>query len=421
MKSLTLEHLNVTARKQKNDLFVEERIFDIKNLFPHNIDAFLEIFEDFLNLDFLSGAKMPFKLNNNKKRLSPKIKIADINDAKSIADIYKNAYKNTYPNREMEDAKYVSKMILSDDHHVIVFRDDQDNNIGCFRCALDLSARKGYMGGFMFMEQFHGKVDVIISIIGAYIWMWSQFKSEIEVWYCENRTAHNTSQYITSICGIKSVAIFPNKDLFFHNIESDILGVIYAKNVIKERRRKSVPKIIPEVYDCFHQSSERFNLGNARLVNQKSIVNNRLHSHFLKSIVKTSKIDRWGYKKIEFKIENNDSYFSFIYTPWLDNIEKIEYRIDCSEELVVFIDQLKRFVKDNSVRYVEVYVSAYQPVYQRLFLEGGLKPRGYIPCWRYNKEMDVFEDEIVFNSYKGEVNGIIMLFQDYEFFESNLK
>ena len=36
MKSLTLEHLNVTARKQKNDLFVEERIFDIKNLFPND-------------------------------------------------------------------------------------------------------------------------------------------------------------------------------------------------------------------------------------------------------------------------------------------------------------------------------------------------------------------------------------------------
>ena len=62
-----------------------------------------------------------------------------------------------------------------------------------------------------------------------------------------------------------------------------------------------------------------------------------------------------------------------------------------------------KVIKENQIRYSEVFVSAFSPEHQQLFYEFGFRVRGYVPCWSYRKEEGAFEDYVVFNYYEGEV------------------
>ena len=207
-----------------------------KKLNPRSVDEFLEIFEDMLSLDLETGMDLDFtsdsKLGSDK--ISPTLYLAKPGDSVEIANICKEVYEGSYPYKEIEDPKEVKKMIESPEHHFVLFKIDEDL-VGCFRCALDFEHHKGYTGGFMVRKEYQGIIDVTKSIIGSYAWMWKTFEKEIMFWYCENRTAHAASQYITSVCGINTVAFFSNKDVFSFNWNS-INPVISIIIPFKSRR-----------------------------------------------------------------------------------------------------------------------------------------------------------------------------------------
>ena len=73
------------------------------------------------------------------------------------------------------------------------------------------------------------------------------------------------------------------------------------------------------------------------------------------------------------------------------------------EELYVYLEEFLKCMKENSIRYSEVFVSAFCPEHQQLFYEFGFRARGYVPCWSYSKTEKAFEDYVVFNYFEGEI------------------
>jgi len=242
-------------------------VISYKSLSPKSVDEFLDIFEDVLSLDLENGMDLDFvidsKMGNDK--VSPTLVLARPQDAKDISDICKDVYEGSYPYKEIEDELKVRKMIESPEHHFVLFKIGEDT-VGCFRCALDFEHRKGYTGGFMVRKEYQGILDVTKSIIGSYAWMWSTYKEKILMWYCENRTAHAGSQYITSVCGIHTVAFFPNKDVFFNKVESDVMGVIFREKALNGYREKQTPQLIRSALDSFLHCDNLYNLGTFQLV-----------------------------------------------------------------------------------------------------------------------------------------------------------
>ena len=70
---------------------------------------------------------------------------------------------------------------------------------------------------------------------------------------------------------------------------------------------------------------------------------------------------------------------------------------------------------------MEVFVSAYKPDHQKIFLEAGLSPRGYIPSWNYNQKKNVFEDCILFNKFEGKIDKNIQLIPEGKELLNSLK
>jgi hypothetical protein len=379
-------------------------VIPFKKLSPNSVDEFLDIFEDVLDLDLENGMDLDFqidsKMGNNK--ISPTLVLAKPWDAEEIANICKEVYEGTYPYKEIEDKHEVRKMIESPEHHFILFKVG-DYVAGCFRCALDFEHKKGYTGGFMVKKEYQKSLDVTKSIIGSYAWMWSTYKKEILIWYCENRTAHAASQYITSVCGINTVAFFPNKDVFYDQVESDVMGIIYQEKALSKYRERKKPTLIRNALDSFLHCDDLYGLGNFTLVSPDLTLNydmvSKLDRNFRKDVIS----DKYGYKHYQFFLSGTKSYFTFLHTPSIQNIEKTKYHIDSLEELYVYLEEFLKCMKENSIRYSEVFVSAFYPEHQQLFYEFGFRARGYVPCWSYSKTEKAFEDYVVFNYFEGEV------------------
>jgi hypothetical protein len=379
-------------------------IIPYKMLNPGSIDEFLVIFEDVLDLNLERGMELEFvidsKLGNNK--ISPTLILAKPWDAEEIANICREVYEGSYPYKEIEDKRRVRKMIESPEHHFILFKVGADV-AGCFRCALDFEHKKGYTGGFMVKKEYQKTLDVTKAIIGSYAWMWSTYRKEILMWYCENRTAHAASQYITSVCGINTVAFFPNKDIFYNRVESDVMGIVYQERALTEQRERKTPTLIRNALDSFLHCDNLYGLGNFNLISPELTIDYEKVSQLEKCFRKDVITDKYGYKYYQFFLSGTKSYFTFLHTSNIQNIEKTKYYVNSLEELYVYLEELLKCMKENSIRYSEVFVSAFCPEHQQLFYEFGFRARGYVPCWVYNKTDNVFEDYVVFNYFEGEV------------------
>ncbi|MBD3254998.1 MAG: hypothetical protein GF383_07885 [Candidatus Lokiarchaeota archaeon] len=383
-------------------------IFPKQKLFVSTIGEFLEVFRD-VPSDIREGMPLNFHLPfiYQNSRASPVLFLASPEDAREVVEICKDAYEGSYPYKEMEDIEYVRRKIVAPDYHVILFKHLNGRIVGCFKCFLDFDAKKGYMGGFMIKKAFQSKIDVVKAIVGSYIWMWREFRDEILVWYCENRTAHATSQYMTEVCGIKTVAFLPNKDVFYNEIESDVIGIIYDELALDALRAKNVPTIIPEIANVFFFADKRYALGSVRFQHIAMGLNPlkvRKYAKLIKiTVKKLTYCEKAVYEIVTFRMFGTKSHFSFVHTIFSENLEKVEYAVENSEQLKAFVDEFIRFASERNLRYQEVFVSAYEPAHQRVFFEAGFEPRGYVPSWKYDNEVGYFEDCVVFNRFKGRL------------------
>ena len=393
---------------------VTDSILTINNSFPDCTNQFLEPFKDRMDTNLHQGMELNFEISNRTsfKKISPILKLAKPEDAQEITEMYKELYNGTYPYKEMEDVEEVSSMIQSSNYRWILFKDLHDRTAGCFTFALDIKHKKGYARGLMVKRKYQGIIDVLKASLGSYVGMYSMFQDKILIWYSENRTAHTASQYSQALGGAKPIAFYPNKDVFLGKIESDIMHIGYDEQVLQKYRKKEYPKLIVEIVNPYLYATKRYNLGpihvaepNLNLDLPKAC---SLRNHVSRKIEK----DKYGYVQIKLTIRDTGSYFKFLYTPLVQNFEKTEYNVHSLEELFIFIREFKKCMKEFKVRYSEVFVSAYEPEHQQMFLDIGLMPRGYIPSWKYNCKSGDFEDNILFNYYQGKVDKNLHLIEE---------
>ncbi|MEJ2295743.1 MAG: hypothetical protein P8Y23_13390 [Candidatus Lokiarchaeota archaeon] len=256
----------------------------------------------------------------------------------------------------------------------------------------------------MIKEGYHKLIDVFKAFLGCVIYLWKKHRKEILLWYGETITSHNTTQYFTNVIGMKPIAFFPNKDLFFNKKESDIFHVIYEQKILKSLRKKSQPILIRQVLNSYSYANNRYNLGLPLIKNPDIKLDLSLLKELKEKITFSTEELENNSMKVRFQILDSDSFFECVHNPYSKNLEKTSYKVNSIEELHVILNELLKLIKEWDLNYFECFVSAYKPEYQKIFYDFGFKPRGYVPSWKYNKSTHLFEDFIVFNFYKGEID-----------------
>jgi len=375
------------------------------------INEFLKVYEEDIGPDFQKILSLDFnlKIKKSSQKINPIIQLAKLEEAKEIAQIFREIYKGTYPYKQMEDVQEIKKMINDPNYKWFLFKKKSNEIVGCFGARMEFEKKKGFLYGFNIKNKYQKIIDSFKTFIGCIIFLWETYKNKILIWYGEIRTNETASQFSTSVIGLKPIGFLPNKDVFFNQIESDILHVIYDEEVLNKYRRKKDLKIIRQILNCYAYSNKRYHLGTPIIKNPNIKLNPKKLNRIKEKIVKRREKDKLGNETITLSIKNSNSYFKFIYNPLSKNFEKTIYKINLLEELFTFIQELKELIQNMEINYFECFVSSYEPEHQKVFLDAGFKPRGYIPCWKYNKDKNLFEDQIIFNYYKGKIDKNIKL------------
>jgi len=370
-----------------------------------------QLLETFGPIDITKGKQFKVRISNRKrKKINPIIRKATIEDIDEIIFIYKDIYDNSYPYKEMEDREEVKNMLTSQDVEWLMFETVGGEVVGCFTFTFDFEDKMGYTRGFMLKKKYLGKVDTIKAFMGSFLAMCTKYEGRILRWYGESRTAHAKSQYFMRPCGFRPVGFYPNKDMFFNRIESDILIVSYDEKALHEHRSQKTPLILPEIEKQFLYSNRRYYLGDYILGNPKFKLNSEKMAKIKESVKQKVVKDKFGYSEITLNLKGSSSYLTFLYTPTVQNFEKLKYSVDNLEELFILVQEVKKLARELKVRYFEAFVSAYNIEHQKIFLDIGLIPRGYIPSWKHRN--GIFEDYILFNHYEGELDKNLKLLEE---------
>lgn len=378
------------------------------------INEFLKEYEEVFDPDDESILNLDFELGKHRKyqKINPKLQIAKPDDAEIIAKLFKNIYHGTYPYKKLENIKEIRSMIKDPDYEWILFKIKDNKTIGCFGTHLEMLQKKALLYGFIIKKEYQHIVDTIKTFTGCLLFFLKSYKNKILIWHAEVRTNDSTPQYVTSLCGLKPIAFFPNKDIFLNCVESDFLIITYDNKVLKELRCKNEPRIIRQVLNCYNYTNKRYNLG-LPIIENPDLQFDNINLRSIKNQIETKRVkDKIGNEFIAFSIKNSNSYFKFKYNPFSKNFENTEYKINRLEELHLYIKEMKVLMNKENVRYAECFVSSYKPSHQITFFDLGFKPRGYIPSWMYNKKEDNYEDRIVFNYYKGTISDNIKLISE---------
>ncbi|TXT63110.1 MAG: hypothetical protein BAJALOKI3v1_430006 [Promethearchaeota archaeon] len=381
----------------------------LDNIHPSHIDEFLTPFNNYIeDLSIENRLNVNIRRKPNDK-INPILRLAESKDANVIADIVKEDYEGTYPYKEMEDPEEIAKMIQRGNHKFFLFLDGSGKVMGSTCYVLDFKEKKGYVRSFVVRKDSLGLMDAKKAYVGSFLQVLKKYNGRILLWWGEARTADVKSQYINRLCSLRPIALMPNKDRFYNNIESDVLIISYNNNLFRRYRSNKKPRIIPCVFGPYSFSRKRYGLESPIIIKFQNKLNPKKLCKKTNKVIVQKKIDKFGYNHYNLKMKDSSSYLKFTYTPTVQNFEKTEYKVKNPFELTILIDKFKFLANKLNVRYSEVYVNGYNAIHQQIFYDNGFFPRGYIPAWRLNKENGFFEDYILFNKYNEKINKINLI------------
>ena len=320
-------------------------------------------------------------------------------DARAIANIYQFIYRGTYPYKEMEDQEYIYETFEDPSFVWGLFKTSEDKLVGCFTVVLDYDTRRGYFRGMMILPEFQHKVNSKKLCLSVIRHAYGKAKGRIDVWYNESRTAHSKAQYISTTFGCHPYAVFMNKDRFFNRDESDVLMVAHTRAAL-QNRSSDLPLILPEIMPFYRLAQERFStLGNPMLVSDFFSEKDCERARLAYPVALTASTDKFGYQTIKITDSATKAYLTALYTPLARNIEKIKFTATEPAVLYRLLHALLIFGKKRGVKYVEAFVTAYDPQLQQVALCLGFEVLGYVPAWEPQKDSWQVEDRVVFGHF----------------------
>ncbi|MBD3226790.1 MAG: hypothetical protein GF329_01275 [Candidatus Lokiarchaeota archaeon] len=341
----------------------------------------------------MSNSKLEQIINDlgiNYKKSNIILRSATFEDASSIIDLYTEAYNDTYPYPPWNNRDYVKAAIKDSKIRWMVFEDTNGTLAGTNFVEINNETETAINHGAIIKKEFRGYGLGRRTILDSYLEIMK--KEEVDLGWCEARTAHKKSQKMLIKGGYIPVGFLPHKDNFLGKKESDLIFVWYnyKKNVF-EKRRKDV-KIISEILPLYNYVSDFLN----EPLNKPKIENWEKHDMSIHTNISIS-IENKGNNYIEMVLEvDENNFISFKINQEINMAEGFKISVQKGNKKA--FDSLLYVINEifhDKLDYIEIWISAYEPERQKSCIMLGFIPTGYIPAIEINNE-EKREDKIVF-------------------------
>jgi len=365
-----------------------------------------------------------FEASTRKGKVIPSLKFATEKDAEEITKVFKEVYENTYPYKRMESVSDIQSMIRSPNYYWIIFTIKPDIIVGCVGIRLDFENKIGNIFGFALRKKFQQKIDISTAFIASMVAPMHKFNNQIFYWFAEVRSSFSSIQYIAKLIGLSPVGFLPNKDIFFNQPESEILFVMYNQKILNDLRSSKKPQLITPAIFCYFYAFQNYDLGLPVIKNYNNL-EMELDPNKLENkrnlILRKIERDKFGNELIKISLMGTNNYFQFLHYKNIQIVEKVDYNVSTLEDLCVFLEEIKSIIIEFKLRYMEVFLSAYDYTHQVFFYNAGFKPTGYIPAFKYNKNDNLYEDQVLFVYHENPLNKNTQLIRETEEFLKSIK
>lgn len=351
------------------------------------------------------------------------LRIAKAADKSAIRSLYDDIYGPAYPLELIRDPKKTAATIRDPHHHWFVFEGDGGRLLASVLFAIEPEDRMGKCYGAVVRPEARGH-DLMQHILQAGLEELTRDESPCELFYATTRTVTPAPGKLVARLGFVSCGVFPN----VHRVQSSEthgLDVYFRKNAFRDRMLE--PKLIPEVEEFFRIAKETLHLPDEAIIQDVELPPRSTERHFFEIIddgdasspsgaelasvgrgpgrspglVSRIYARRIAERELKFSFfpfhephvlcRTRDGDEVFIHYNRADGYGSILGVKSDVLDFAGFLDQLCAAAHGLGLRYIELLVSAFDPVKQRQALEARFLPCAYFPAMKVTaggKRMD---------------------------------
>jgi RimJ/RimL family protein N-acetyltransferase len=330
-------------------------------------------------------------------------RLAKVGDRDAIRGLYDDIYGPAYPLPLIRDPKVTASVIKDPGHFWLVVEDPATKRlIGSVLFAIDEADRIGKVYGAVVRPEYRGH-DLMQHAIAAGLNELTAEERPIELFYATTRTVTPAPGKLVARLGFVSCGVFPN----VHRVQSSEthgLDVYYRSGAFRDRLTE--PRLIPEVAEFFEIARESLKLPDQAIIEPIDLPP-ASREQFTFTVVDDPPLVERIYKSRLAQGELRYSFFPF-HEPHVlcrtrdgDEVFIHHNRADgygCIlgvktdvMDFAGFLDQLCSAAHSLGLKYIELLVSAFDPLKQRQALAARFLPCAYFPAMKVtarDKRMD---------------------------------
>lgn len=338
-------------------------------------------------------------------------------DRDGIRTLYDDIYGPAYPLPLIRDPKITAAVIRDPNQFWVVGEADDQRLIASVLFAIDQEDRIGKCYGAVVAQEARGH-DLMQHMIsagiaelsgdaasppGAELASAGRSPGSIALFYATTRTVSPAPGKLVARLGFVSCGVFPN----VHRVQSSEthgLDVYFRKVAFRDRLTE--PRLIPEVQEFFQIAKEALNLPDQAIIEEVDLPP-RSREQFTFTVVEDPPLVERIYRSRLASVELRFSFFPFhephvlcrtrdgdevfIHYNRADGYGSILGVKSDVLDFAGFLDQLCAVAHALGLRYIELLVSAFDPLKQRQALEARFLPCAYFPAMKITsggKRMD---------------------------------
>lgn len=331
------------------------------------------------------------------------LRLAKAGDRDAIRGLYDDIYGPAYPLTLIRDRSVTASVIRDPDHFWLLIEDPAAKRlIGSVLFAIDEQDRIGKVYGAVVRPEFRGH-DLMQHAIAAGMQELTAEERAVELLFATTRTVTPAPGKLVARLGFVSCGVFPN----VHRVQSsETHGLDVYFRPTSFRDRLTEPRLIPEVAEFFEIARETLKLHDQAIIEPIDLPPASRERFMFEVIDEPRMVDRI-YRRRLAERELRYSFFPFhephVLCRTRDGDEVFIHhnkadgygcilgvRTDVMD-FAGFLDQLCSAAHGLGLRYIELLVSAFDPLKQRQALAARFLPCAYFPAMKVTaggKRMD---------------------------------
>lgn len=295
------------------------------------------------------------------------ITVASREDARQVAQLYRNVYRNVYPSPELFTEEGMAEFLTFERSHCITYITKRDDDV-IAAGTVYLHGRTAFFRGCMVDPIWHGKIGAR-QFFGHIISESKQaLAGMVDYFFAETRTETPKMQAIFEGFGLRPHGTLPFKDIFAAGREAEILHVYYCHEPRLGRLRLT-PQAAKIASTVLNQPvpAVRVLVPSPKVIPEQRISRNYLEKSNGEGILRLS-------------LSSGASLEASIWSAPL-NSDHVAIHAHNIDDYSALIGQFLKELEDRGIEYAEICVPADAPARQMVLENLGFSPTGFLPAW----------------------------------------